>query len=228
MKNVYTRMARAALKSERDLTGIRLLAVTKGVGPETISAAVESGLREFGESRVQAAREKAAILRETVRDSVLVWHLIGHLQKNKVRPAVELFDLIHSVDSPELAELLDTHAGQLGKIQNILLQVKLSDEESKHGFSPEGVLKAAERVCALKNLKVTGLMTIPPYFEEPAQVRPFYRELRLLRDTLISRGFELRELSMGMSHDFEVAIEEGATIVRVGTELFGERKKEAA
>ena len=227
IKNIYTRIARAAMKSERDLAGIRLIAVTKGFGPEIIASAVNCGLREFGESRIQAARQKAVILREKVKDSVLSWHLIGHLQKNKARAAVELFDLIHSVDSLELAEVLNNQAEKIGKIQKILLQVKLSEEESKSGIRKDQIIHVVKLATIMKHLRVEGLMTIPPYSPDPQMARPFFSELRSIRETARSDGYDLKELSMGMSHDFEVAIEEGATMVRVGSALFGERQKEA-
>lgn len=228
IKTVYSRMARAALKAERDLTGVRLVAVTKQVTAEMVCAGVDCGLREFGESRVQVAGQKIPVVRAESVGADLVWHLIGPLQKNKSKKAVGLFDLIHSVDSVELASAINSHAAEIGKVQRVLLEVKLSPEETKHGIGGEGVIGFLRAVQGMRHLKVEGLMTVPPYFDDPQEARPYFRKLREIRDTAIASGFDLKDLSMGMSHDFEVAIEEGATIVRVGTALFGERKKEAA
>jgi len=228
VKSVYTKMARAALKAERDLSGIRLIAVTKQVPASRVEEAVDAGLREFGESRIQTAKDKIPVVQSLAEGAELVWHLIGHLQKNKVKNAVEMFDLIHSVDSVDLAALVNEHAARLGKVQRVLVQVKLSDEESKYGLGKTGLIDFLRRTGSMKNLKVEGLMTIPPFFEDPEKVRPFFRELFRIRLMAGKQGYHIPELSMGMSHDFEVAIEEGATMVRVGTALFGERTKEEA
>lgn len=219
-------MSVAAMKADRCPSEVRLIAVSKGVGADTIIKGIESGLREFGESRVQAAYDKIIQLGPAPAGSKVVWHLIGHLQKNKARTAIGLFDMIHSIDSPELAEVIDRHAGAAGKVQKVLVQVKLSDEESKYGISKEDVHAMLGNMRALKNLDVRGLMTIPPYFEDPEMARPYFRELSDIRKVAEGFGFALTELSMGMSNDFEVAIEEGATMVRVGTAIFGERKRE--
>jgi len=228
IKNIYTRMARAAMKAERDLTAVRLVAVTKEVPAETVSAAIASGLREFGESRVQVAREKIPLVRSREGNTSLTWHLIGHLQKNKVKTAVELFDLIHSVDSADLAALINEQAARINKIQHVLFEVKLSGEESKHGIEKDSIVGLLEATAGMKNLQVDGLMTIPPFFEDSEKTRPYFRELREIGEELKTSGFGMKELSMGMSHDFEIAIEEGATLIRVGTALFGERMKEEA
>lgn len=228
IKTVYTRMARAAMKAERDLSEVRLIAVTKEVPASVVSAAVDNGLREFGESRVQVAREKIPSVTGTAGSAQLSWHMIGHLQKNKVKTAVHLFDLIHSVDSAELAVVINEAAAAMNKIQHLLIEVKLSAEESKQGIESKHVLGLLQAVSPLTNLQVDGLMTVPPYLVDPEQTRPYFRQLRELRDILERAGFRLPQLSMGMSHDFEIAIEEGATLVRVGTALFGERKKEEA
>ena len=151
------------------------------------------------------------------------WHLIGHLQSNKAKYAAGLFDLIHSLDSEELARDLDREAAKIGKVQRVLIQVKLSQEEMKSGIAEELLPGLAEKTAGLGNLKLEGLMTIPPFFDHPERARPYFRRLRELRDNLRKRGFDLPELSMGMSGDFETAIEEGATLVRIGTAIFGER-----
>jgi pyridoxal phosphate enzyme (YggS family) len=224
IKEIYKKMSHAAMRAGRDPHDVRLVAVTKEVDVETMIRAVESGLRDLGESRIQAAREKIPAVTERKKRSRITWHLIGHLQTNKARAAVELFDLIHSVDSLDLAVQLDRHAGTMGKKQRILLQVKLSEEESKYGISKDNILAAIREVSLLGNLSLKGLMTIPPYMEDPEQVRPYFRQLREIRDEAVRSGCELPELSMGMSHDFWVAIEEGATLVRIGTAIFGERR----
>jgi PLP dependent protein len=226
INTIYKRIAHAAMKAGRDPHDVRLIAVTKLVDAGLVCEAVDAGLREFGENRVQEGRKKVLTLREEIPGSPLAWHLIGHLQKNKVAAAVELFDLIHSVDSPELVEVINKKAEKIGKRQRVLVQVKLSDEESKYGSLKENVLPLLELIRRMKNVKVEGLMTVPPFFDNPEVVRPYFRKLSELRDYAEEEGFVLPELSMGMSNDFEVAIEEGATIVRIGTAIFGERQKE--
>lgn len=223
IKGVHRRISRACLRSGRDPNAVRLIAVTKTVAAGRILNAVESGLRDFGENKVQEAKEKISHLRPLTSGSNIVWHFIGHLQKNKVKSSVELFELIHSVDSLELAEMISVHAEKAGKIQDVLLQVKLSPEETKYGLDKEALPGLLHAMRGLKGIRPIGLMTMPPLFEGPEMTRPYFRQLRELRDSAEKAGFHLPELSMGMSHDFEVAIEEGATMVRVGTALFGER-----
>jgi pyridoxal phosphate enzyme (YggS family) len=235
-KKIYRAISHAAMRAGRDPHEVRLVAVTKKVPADVIAKALEIGLRDFGESRVQEFREKL----EAVKNQLGVfsggnlkgyrprWHLIGHLQKNKARLAVELFDLIHSVDSEELAVILNSSAEKIKKTQRILVQVKLSHEESKSGILQDKVMGFLNSIRDMSHLKVEGLMTIPPFFGDPQQARPFFRKLREIREGAEAAGFRLPELSMGMSNDFEVAVEEGATMVRVGTAIFGERKKEEA
>ncbi|MBT8359204.1 MAG: YggS family pyridoxal phosphate-dependent enzyme, partial [Deltaproteobacteria bacterium] len=154
------------------------------------------------------------------------WHFIGHLQTNKAKYAVRIFDLIHSVDSFKLALELNKHAGKTGKIQHILIQVNVAGESSKSGISTQDTMNLIKKISALKNLAIKGLMTMPPFFNEPEKVRPFFKDLRNLRDTIRSEridNVDMEELSMGMTGDFEAAIEEGATLVRIGTAIFGER-----
>lgn len=225
---VYKRISHAAMRAGRSPEEVKLVAVTKTVGLERIIEAIDAGLRVFGENRVQEAQKKIQDLRFKIQNK-MEWHLIGHLQRNKAKYAVQLFDLIHSVDSIGLAEELNRQAEKIGKIQSILIQVKLSEEETKHGIKEEDLVSLIERISDLRNLRLEGLMTMPPYFEELEMVRPYFRRLRELRDTINSLNIThhtLGELSMGMSHDFEVAIEEGATLVRIGTAIFGERGKE--
>jgi len=219
IERVRERMARAAARAGRRPEDVKLVAVSKTFPPERIRQAYEAGLRDFGENRIQEAQAK----RPALADLDCTWHLVGHLQTNKAKPARELFRWLHSLDSARLADKLDQSAG-VGARLAVLIEVNLGGEASKSGAAEQEVAALAERVRPLPNLELKGLMTIPPFFEDPEKVRPFFRRLRELSERLRAAGFtELAELSMGMSHDFEVAIEEGATIVRVGTALFGER-----
>ena len=216
-------MAQAAMRAGREPSEVRLIAVTKTVDIDLIRKAVDIGLRELGENRVQEAQKKISNLKSEISNSKIIWHLIGHLQKNKVKTAVGLFDLIHSVDSLELAEEINSQSAKIGKVQRVLIQVKLSEEETKHGAAENDLFALLRKITALGNVKPEGLMTMPPFFDEPERARPYFRRLSELRKEAEKKGFRLPELSMGMSNDFEVAIEEGATMVRVGTAIFGER-----
>jgi len=226
---VRERIARVAARVRRDPDSITLMAVSKTVEPERIRQAYAAGLRVFGENRVQEFGEKAAALNE-LKDAE--WHLIGHLQSNKAKKAAELFHAIDSVDSLRLAERLDQAAAQAGKTLPVLIEIKVAEEESKAGIpldSPEleNLLRAAPK---LENLQIRGLMTVPPFTENPEGARLYFRALRDLRDSIAARNLpriQMDVLSMGMSHDFEVAIEEGSTCVRVGTAIFGARPKPA-
>lgn len=219
------RIASACARAGRSPDEVTLVAVSKTVPAARLREAVAAGQRIFGESRIQEAGPKISEISET--ESVpLVWHLIGHLQSNKARRAVEMFDMIESVDSLALAERLDRIAGEMGRRLPVLLEVNLGGEGSKSGFAPEEALPAIERVGRLEHLDLRGLMSVPPYLEEAEETRPFFRRLREMRDEarrsgVAGEGFV--ELSIGMSHDFEIAIEEGATLVRIGTALFGQR-----
>lgn len=214
---------RAAQVAGRTGSDVRLVAVSKKIDSTRMLEAAEAGIRTFGENRVQEARNK----QESVRwPDDIAWHLIGSLQRNKSKLAVALFDIIQSVDSLEIAKYLDKHAGNAGVTLPVLIQVNLADEPSKSGFHPDTVVQAALEVfSSMEHLKVEGLMAIPPYCDNPEDVRPYFQRLRHIKDTLNDRGLHFRELSMGMSSDFEIAIEEGATMVRVGTAIFGERRK---
>lgn len=207
-------MSQAATRAGRDPRDVTLVAVTKGVRVEAMSAAIEAGLRVFGENRVQEALKKS----KELGFAGIRWHMIGHLQKNKAKPAVGLFEMIHSLDSAELAGEINKHASALGKTQRALVEVKLSPEASKTGIEKERLGALLEAAGGMKNLKVEGLMAMPPYSDNPEDSRPYFRELRKL-----ALSFGLRELSMGMSGDFEVAIEEGATLIRIGSAIFGGR-----
>lgn len=223
INSVRKRISMAALRSGRNPRDITLIAVTKTVGPEAIKEAIAAGVSIFGENRVQEAQEKIVVCGALPEKSNLRWHFIGHLQKNKAKYAVRLFDLIHSIDSIACAEELNRYAEKTGKTQEALVEVKLSGEESKHGLFKKDLLALLAAAGNLKNLKIRGLMTVPPFFADIEEVRPYFKELRELRDKAASAGFNITELSMGMSHDFETAIEEGATMVRVGSAIFGAR-----
>ncbi len=221
IRQVRMQVAEATARSGRSAEEITIVAVSKTVPVERIALAYELGLKVFGENRVQEARPKIAVLQYPL----LRWHLIGHLQTNKVARAVELFDLIQSVDSLRLAEALEQKAAARERTVSVLLQVNVSGEASKEGVSPEALPALAEAVLRLPHLRVQGLMTIAPYTSDPEEDRPVFRGLRELRDALRQRFPQgsWEALSMGMSHDFQVAIEEGATLVRIGRALFGER-----
>ncbi|WP_068861674.1 YggS family pyridoxal phosphate-dependent enzyme [Thermodesulfovibrio sp. N1] len=210
-----------ALRAGRNPEEIKLIAVSKSQSIDKIIEAADLGLRIFGESRVQEAKDKI----EKIKDFNIEWHMIGHLQTNKVKDAVRLFEVIHSLDSEKLAVSINKEAEKINKIQRVLIQIKLSQEESKYGIEEDEVEKLIEKCKNLNNIKIEGLMTIPPYFDNPNNVRPYFSKLRQIRDFLSNKYPFIKELSMGMSHDFEVAIEEGATMVRIGTALFGQRIK---
>lgn len=210
---VRARIAAACDRSDRSLSDITLVAVTKTHSAPLVAAAYAAGLRDFGENRVQEAAPKIAALRD--RGLAPAWHLIGHLQRNKAAAAVNLFDILHSVDSELLAEQIDARAGH---VVRILIEVNVAGETSKFGADPAAVPALAERIGRMRNIELLGLMTVAPRVDDPEDVRPVFRQLRALRDAV-----GLPELSMGMTDDFEVAIEEGSTLVRVGRALFGAR-----
>jgi len=208
-------MAQACERSRRSVDEITLVAITKGFEAQVVRAALDSGIRDFGENRVQEAEEKIAQLKD-LRPAV-TWHMVGHLQSNKAKVAVGLFDIIHSVDSIKLAEILNRRAE---KPLTVLLEVNVSGEVTKTGFSLGELAAAAKEIAQLTNLNLMGLMTVAPFVPDPEEVRPVFRKLRELRDSL-----GLKQLSMGMTDDFEVAIEEGATMLRVGRAIFGDRRQ---
>lgn len=214
------RMERAAERSGRGPADAGLVAVSKTFPADAVAAAFDAGQLDFGESRQQEAAAKIAVLRGELR-----WHFIGKLQRNKVRKVLEDFRWIHSVDSLRLAETLERTAGEMGANPEILLEVNLAGETSKGGLSPDELRDVTKTVGGFSNVSLRGLMAIPPAVEDPEQSRPWFRRLRELRDELQSDlGVALPQLSMGMSNDFEVAIEEGATMVRVGSAIFGGRE----
>jgi pyridoxal phosphate enzyme (YggS family) len=222
---VKARIEAAARKSGRSPGEVRLVAISKTHPPSLIKSLIELGATDLGENRVQEAEGK---IPEAGRDATR-WHLVGHLQANKARRALQLFDVIHSLDSSDLARRLDRLCVETGRESvPLLIQVDLGHEETKSGIDEHELPQLADEVRRLERLELTGLMTLPPFFEDPEQARPYFRRLRQLRDELAARGFfddNRGELSMGMTHDFEVAIEEGATMVRIGTAIFGEREQ---
>jgi PLP dependent protein len=219
---IQNRIRETAQLYGRDMDEIQLVAVSKTTSPEMIRETIECGLKIFGENYIQESKDKIA----SIADSSVSWHFIGHLQSNKAKYAVKLFDLIHTVDSIKLARELDRQAQKINKVQDILLQVNVGMEGSKSGISPDNVLDLAKAIGSLQYLKVKGLMTIPPVYNSPERVAPYFQNLRKLRDIIQNEkipNIEMKELSMGMTGDFEVAIREGATIIRIGTAIFGER-----
>jgi pyridoxal phosphate enzyme (YggS family) len=219
---VSERIAQAAERAGRDPAEITLVAVSKTQPPEAVREAYEAGVRVFGENRVQEAEEKKAAL-SSLPDAQ--WHLVGHLQANKARKALDLFDLIHSLDGVELGQRLDRLATEGRQPYPVLVEVEMGGEATKHGIDPSAVLGVLGRLKELPHLSIQGLMCIPPPDPDTEKARGFFRRLRALRDEAVSLGvLGGAQLSMGMSDDFEVAIEEGATLVRVGTAIFGERR----
>jgi len=221
LARVKERIAAAALRAGRRPESVKLVGVTKTVDLPRVELAVQAGLEILGENYVQEAREKIQHFRGLVR-----WHFIGRLQSNKAKHAVQLFDLIHTVDSLRLAEELNRRAGAIGFVIPVLIQANLAAEATKGGVRVEGVRALIEQAAGLDHLRIRGLMTMPPYFDDPERARPYFRRLRGLSEEVAALGLpgvEMTELSMGMSGDFEAAIEEGATLVRVGTAIFGER-----
>ena len=224
VEDVRSRLRAAAQRSNRSIDEITLVAVTKTHPPAAVCEAISAGLRDFGENRVQEAETKIP----TVGRAAASWHLIGHLQSNKARRAVELFDVIHSLDSIALARRLDRVCAELERQElPVLIQVQLGHEATKTGVNEAFVPELVDAVTSCSRLRLQGLMTLPPFLANAEEVRPYFRRLRQLRDDLKRQGAfddQQGELSMGMTHDFEIAIEEGATMVRVGTAIFGERE----
>ena len=219
---VTERIEKAAQRVRRDPKEIKLVAVSKTVDAARIKEAIEAGVSILGENYIQEAQKKIEEIGKPV-----AWHFIGHLQSNKAKYAVRLFDMIHSIDSLALAQELNKRAEQADRIMKVLIEVNISGEATKFGTDEVLVLGIARGILNFKNLCLEGLMTMPPYFESPEMSRPYYIQLRSLKEKMVREGIPLKELSMGMSNDFEIAIEEGATYVRVGTAIFGERKQKA-
>lgn len=223
IEQIRGRIDAAALRAGRDPARVRLLAVSKTVPASVIEEAAAAGQRLFGENYVQEFQTKSDEVRAPVE-----WHFIGHLQSNKVKYLRGKVALVHSVDRLSLAEEIARQWGKLGRSADILLQVNLGDEETKSGVGEGGIVELARRIAPLAGVRIRGLMALPPWCVDPQEVRPHFRRLRELSEEIAALalpGVEMRELSMGMSHDFEVAVEEGATLVRVGTAIFGERRR---
>ena len=219
LEQVREQIARAAEKSGRSPDDVELVAITKTHPAEKVRKAIEAGQHLFGESRVQEARAKIPELASNIR-----WHFVGHLQKNKIRHALPLFELIHSIDSLALARDIDRIAQEEGLHPRVLLEINVAGEGSKFGFPPDKLREQIEALLALPRLSILGLMTIPPLAEEAEASRKYFVQLRELRDHLQTEfRVDLAQLSMGMTQDFAIAVEEGATLVRVGTAIFGER-----
>ncbi len=217
---IRQRITAACNRSGRTPDSVTLMAVTKTQLPETVGAAADLGLMLFGENKVQEAKAKIPLCSGKLR-----WHFIGHLQSNKCRDAVHCFEMIQSVDSLSLAQEISRRAGEAGRTMPVLLEVNLAGEASKFGYRPEALLGELDSLRALQRIEIQGLMTVPPWTPEPELSRPYFRQLRELKAECEQRlGYGLPHLSMGMSGDFEVAIEEGSTLVRVGTALFGPRR----
>jgi hypothetical protein len=227
---VMERIEKAARKVGRDPNEIKLVAVSKTVEAARIKEAIEAGVSILGENYVQEAQKKIeeigrpACTERFGEGRPVSWHFIGHLQSNKVKYAIRLFDMIHSLDSIPLAEELNRRAEQADRVIRVMIEVNLSKEATKFGTDEEVVVNLAKRIQNLKHLFLEGLMTMPPYFDSPEMSRPYYIALRALKERMVKEGVPMKELSMGMSNDFEIAIEEGATYVRVGTAIFGSRK----
>ena len=221
LKRVWEQIAQAATNAGRNIKDVELVAITKTHPAEKVHEAVEAGQTLFGESRVQEARAKIPELSSNIR-----WHFVGHLQKNKVRQALPLFETIHTVDSLALAQDINRIAEEEGLYPRVLLEVNVAGEGSKFGFAPDDLCKQMEALLTLSRLSIEGLMCIPPLAVESEDSRKFFVQVRELRDSLEKEfNMKLQQLSMGMTNDYSIAVEEGATLVRVGTAIFGERAK---
>jgi hypothetical protein len=221
-RNILERIGEAAVKAQRKPEDIKLLGAAKSQSVDLVQAAVACGVRLIGENYVQEAKHKRGVIAQPIE-----WHMIGHLQRNKAKAAVELFDVIESLDSAVLARELDKEGAKRGKIVRTLIEVNLAGEQSKSGLAKNQVRGLLDEAAKLPHLAIEGLMTVPPFQENPEAARRYFRELCELRAVLSEfrrPNVDLKELSMGMTHDYAIAVEEGATIVRIGTALFGPRR----
>jgi len=222
LTDIKERIKKTAIDCGRNPDAIRLVVVSKTIPEDTVREAIKAGVDILGENYIQEARDKI----NTLSAYPVSWHFIGHLQSNKAKYAVKLFDMIHTVDSLKLAHELNKQAKKINKIQKILIQVNISMESTKSGIHEENAQKLIKEIGLFENLSIKGLMTMPPFFNNPEKVRPYFSDLRNLRDKIRNEAIKnvnMKELSMGMTGDFEVAIKEGATLVRIGTAIFGER-----
>lgn len=218
IKSINNRIKAACKKVGREPAEVTVVCVTKGVDPYSISEVFIHGIKDIGENRVQEALKKKASVLPGAK-----WHLVGHLQTNKVKDAIEIFDIIHSLDSIELAKKIDKEAGKIGKVIDLLVQVNTSGEETKHGIKPEDVSNFLREASVFSNIKILGLMTITPLTEDPEAVRPYFRSLREISERVKTEAIpniEMQYLSMGMSQDFEIAVQEGANMIRIGRAIF--------
>ena len=221
-KKVRDDIAETAASVGRDPEGIRIIAVSKNFDETVVQAAIDAGITVFGENKVQEAKQKVPKLRGD-----FTFHMVGHLQSNKARDAVQLFDMMHSIDKIDTAQRVDLEAGRIGKKQKVLIQINASGEESKSGVAPGSAIELASRIRGLEHLELRGLMTMAPFTDDHGLVRrTFSVTKRLLDEINASLGLALEELSMGMSADYRIAVEEGATLVRIGTAIFGQRNYE--
>ena len=223
INKVRQRIVAATARCNRSSDSVRLLAVTKTVSSRAVEQAIEAGITAFGENYVQEAKEKIAVIGKRVE-----WHMIGYLQTNKAKYAVNIFDYIHSVDRMELAKEINKRASLINRKINILIEINISGEKTKSGIQAADAARLIKDISILENISVKGLMTMTPYSSNPENSRPYFSELRNLQKKIIKEGIkdiQMEELSMGMTDDFEIAIEEGATIVRIGRAIFGERKQ---
>lgn len=227
LRQIHERLEDAARRASRDLGDIKLLAVSKHIPWQVVKDAVDCGQTIFGENYVQEGGEKIKQL-AAASPQKITWHFIGHLQSNKAKQVAEQFQVIETIDRLKLARALDSHLASLGRTMDVFIQVNIGKELQKSGILPDNCENLLEQISECRNLRVTGLMTMPPFSENPEESRPYFRKLRTLAERLHARGLlgktDRPELSMGMSGDFEVAVEEGSTIIRVGTAIFGSRK----
>jgi pyridoxal phosphate enzyme (YggS family) len=218
LERTRERIARAAERSGRSPEAVKLVAISKTFPVHVVQEAIDAGIEDIGENRAQELRDKVAILGERVR-----WHFVGHLQTNKVRNVIGGIVLLHSVDRFGLAEAVARRARSLGTVQDVLLEVNIAGEASKYGVDPRAAIGLASEIAALEGVSVRGLMTMPPMTDDPEDSRPYFRDLAGLRDEVVQSLPQATELSMGMTRDFEVGVEEGATLVRIGEAIFGPR-----
>ncbi|MCP3924632.1 MAG: YggS family pyridoxal phosphate-dependent enzyme [Desulfobacterales bacterium] len=222
IKNIEKRLIDTAKKCGRDHDSVKLVAVSKKMSQERVRVAIESGAKILGENYIQEAREKI----EALKEYDVSWHFIGHLQSNKAKYAVKIFDMIHTVDSVKLAKEIDKQAKKIDKIQEILIQINISEEESKSGVSADKTIQIIKEISRFDNIRIKGLMGMPPYYDNPEMAKPYFVRMKEIQGMIEAEKIEgvlMDELSMGMTGDFEVAIQEGSTLVRIGTAIFGAR-----
>ncbi len=222
IENIEKRLIDTAKQCGRDRDSVKLIAVSKKMSEERVRVAIESGAKILGENYIQEAREKI----EALKEYDVSWHFIGHLQSNKAKYAVKIFDMIHTVDSVKLAKEIDKQAKKIDKIQEILIQINISEEDSKSGVSADNTIQIIKEISRFDNIRIKGLMGMPPYYDNPEMAKPYFTRMKEIKEMIEAekiKGVLMDELSMGMTGDFEVAIQEGSTLVRIGTAIFGAR-----